>query len=318
MKLRFLPVGLWLCLQWGVWCDTRPEGAPESSGYVLGPDDQLAISGLEIDEIAGKPLQVGLDGVVTLPMIGPVKAGGLTVREFEAALKTKLAEVIRHPVVSVTVTEFRSQPISVLGAVNNAGVHQLRGMKTLTEALSLAGGVRPDAGYRIKIVRQAEWGMLPLPGAHPDESGRFSVGEVNLKDVLEAKNPDENIRIMPHDVITVPRAEMVYVMGEVPKQGGFVLNENESMSVLQAVSLAGGLKVSAAPKKARILRPNPDGKERSEIHFDLKRLLSAQGKDIQLQADDILFIPLDGPKVVSMRVVETAVSIGTGVIIWRH
>ena len=284
---------------------------------MLGPDDQIVINGVEMDEFAGKTLQIGRDGLITVPMLGTMKAGGITVREFESALRTKLRVVVRDPIVSVTVTEPRSQPISVLGSVNNAGVHQLRGEKSLTEAIALAGGIRQDAGYKIKIVRQEEWGPIPLKSAHSEEGARFSVAEVNLKDVLDARNPEENIRIMPHDVITVPRGEMVYVVGEVMKAGGFVLNDNESMSVLQALALAGGYRIGAAPKKATVLRMVPGSKHRAEISVNMQQLIGGHGQDPELKPDDILVIPLNAPKLAALRAAEAAIQIGTGIAIWR-
>ena len=244
-------------------CAGQEKAAEDRSSYVLGPDDQIVINGVEMDEFAGKTLQIGRDGLITVPMLGTIKAGGITVREFESALRTKLRVVVRDPIVSVTVTEPRSQPISVLGSVNNAGVHQLRGEKSLTEAIALAGGIRQDAGYKIKIVRQEEWGRFDLKSAHSEEGARFSVAEVNLKDVLDAAIPKENIRIMPHDVITVPRGEMVYVVGEVMKAGGFVLNDNESMSVLQALALAGGYRRCYSEQET-VLRMVPGSKHRAE------------------------------------------------------
>jgi len=294
-----------------------PSIVGEGSSFVLGPDDQITIRGVEIEEIAEKPFQVGQDGLITLPLVGVMKAGGMSLRDFEAALTTRLSEIIRHPAVSVTVTGYGSQPVSILGSVNNAGIHQLKGPKTLTEVLSLAGGLRPDAGYRIKIVRMSQWGTIPLPSVRRELSGDFSVAEVNLKDILDAKNPEENIRICPHDVITVPRAQMIYVVGEVEKSGGFVLNENESFSVLQALALAGGLRVAAAPKKAKLIQPAEGGKK-TEVAVDVARILSGRAQDLPLKADDILFIPLNGPKMAGMRAAEAAINIGSGIAIWRH
>ena len=297
--------------------DTRGPSQPGAS-YVLGPDDQLVVRGVGIEEIADKPMQVGQDGLVTLPMVGAVRAGGLTVRQFEAALTSRLGEVIRHPQVSVFVTEFRSQPVSVLGAVNQAGVVQLKGSKTLTEVLSLAGGVRQDAGYRVKIVRKAQWGPVPLPGARQDIAGSYSVGEVNLKAILEAKRPEDNIRICPEDTITVPVAELIYVVGEVNKAGGFILNENETMSVIQAMALAGGMRGGASPKKAKILRAVNNESPKTEIPVDVAKILEGRARDLPMQAEDVLFIPSSAPKLAGLRAAEAAINIGTGIAIFRH
>jgi len=293
-----------------------PDG--QASSYVLGPDDQIVIHGIDIDEIAEKPVQVGQDGQISLPLLGTIRVGGCTVRELEAALRLKLSAIIRSPQVSITVTEFRSQPVSVLGAVNNAGVHQLRGSKTLTEVLSMAGGVRQDAGYRVNVVRKAEWGKIPLSNAHSVESGKYSVAEINLKHILAASSPDDNIRICPEDVITVPRGELVYVVGEVTKPGGFVLNDNESVTVLQALALAGGLRAGASPKAARVLRPIDGGKRKTEVAVDLKKILSGRSPDTPLKADDILFVPVNVPKLAGLRAAEAAINIGTGLVIWRQ
>lgn len=290
---------------------------PATKGYVLGPDDQFVIHGLQIDEIAEKPVQVGADGNITLLLVGTLHVAGMTVREAESMLVMKLSAIIKHPQVSITVIEYRSQPVSVLGAVNTAGIQQLRGAKSLTEVLSMAGGVRSDAGYRINIVRKIEWGKIPLPGAHLDTSGSYSVAEVNLKDILDAKSPQENIRIFPDDVITVPRAQLVYVVGRVPKAGGFVLNENESMTVLQALALAGGMAPGASAKNAKLLRPTDGGRTKVELPINLGQILAGRKPDTAMKADDILFIPSSALKAAGMRAAEAAIQVGTGLVIWR-
>jgi len=155
--------------------------------------------------------------------------------------------------VTISLVNFGSQPISVLGAVNTPGIRQLEGRKTLFEALSLAGGLRPDAGYQVKITRDLKWGQIPLPQARTDASGQSSVVSIKLSDIIDATDPTENIEILPGDAISVPRAELVYVIGSVVKSGGFALNEHSSISALQALSLAEGLQKTAASDKARIM-----------------------------------------------------------------
>ncbi len=204
-----------------------------------------------------------------------------------------------------------------MGAVNTPGVHQVQGHKTLLEMLALAGGIRPDAGYSIRITRESDWGCIPLPNAQLDASGRFSVAELNLKKIMEAKNPEENIQIFPHDVISVPKAEMVYVIGEVKRSGGFVLGEHQSMSVLQALSLAEGLNSTADTRHARILRLDRNADQRVEMAVDVKGILSGKGRDVPLQGDDILFVPGSTGKKAVLRGLEAAIQTGTGLAIWR-
>jgi len=246
-----------------------------------------------------------------------VRAAGLTVEQLEAELVSRLKAYIQKPEVAVSITEFRSQPVSVLGAVKSPGVHQLQGRKTLVEILSLAGGLNTDAGHSVKITRRQEWGKIPLRNAASDPSGQFSVAEVGLKSIMEATNPEENIVIRPHDVITVPRAEMVYVIGQVQRSGGFVLNERENISALKALSLAGGLDRAASPQHSRILR-SAGGSNRLEITLDLKKILAGKAPDVPLQPEDILFVPASTPKKAAIRAAEAAVQIGTGIIIWRR
>src|SRR5262249_9609733 len=148
-------------------------------------------------------------------LVGRLHVAGLTVQQIEQLLDKALSAYIRNPQIVVNVSEIRSQPVSVLGAVNAPGVHQIQGRKTLLEMLSLAGGFRQDAGYRISITRQVAWGCIPLPGSKLDPTGEFLVAEVSVQSLMEAKDPAENVQILPYDVITVPKAEMIYVLGEV-------------------------------------------------------------------------------------------------------
>jgi polysaccharide export outer membrane protein len=287
------------------------------STYLLGPDDLLEISGPELSDMAYKPARIDGDGDIQVPLVGRIHVSGLTVQQSERELNKVLSTYIRHPQVVVTVTELRSLPVSILGAVNTPGVHQVQGHKTLLEMLSLAGGIRSDAGYSIRITRQVEWGCIPLPGTALDASGRFSVAEVNLKKIMEAKNPEENIQIFPHDVISVPKAEMVYVIGEVKRSGGFVLGEHQSISVLQALSLAEGLNGTADTRHARILRLKRDADQREEMAVDVKDVLTGKKPDVALLGDDILFIPGSTGKKAALRAIEAAIQTGTGMAIWR-
>jgi len=162
------------------------------STYLLGPGDQLEISAPELTELANKQVRVDGEGDIEVPLGGRVHVAGLTAQKTEEELNRVLSTYIRHPQVVVSIAEVRSQPVSVLGAVNTPGVHQVQGHKTLLEMLALAGGIRPDAGYSVRITRELDWGCIPLPNAQLDASGRFSVAELNLKKIMEAKNPREH------------------------------------------------------------------------------------------------------------------------------
>ena len=291
-------------------------GSLVPSTYVLGPDDEVSIRVMESEEISQEPFRIDQGGDVSLPLLGRVRAAGRTPQELETELVERLRAFIHEPQALVRVTQFRSQPVSVIGAVNKPGIHQLEGRKSLIEILSLAGGLRQDAGHTVKITRRREWGPIPLESAADDPSGRFHIAEVSLEAVMEARNPEENVLIMPNDVISVPRAEMIYVIGGVERSGGFVLHEKENVTVLQALALAGGLTRTAAKKNAKILRPTQDDRERVEIMINLKDIMAGRSGDIVLERDDILFVPHSGGKRAAQRGVEAGIAMLTGVVIW--
>lgn len=297
----------------------RAEGpqADSPAQYILGPEDQISIRALDVDEIPNGPIQIGSDGLISLPLVGAVKAAGLSVRDLEATLQKKLGEYVRRPQVSVSVLEYRSQPVSVLGAVVAPGVQQVRGSKTLLEMLAMAGGASQDSGYTLTIVRQKDQGDLPLPEARVDPQTGVKTADIDLSRLLAGRAPDLNIPVHPRDVITVPRASVVYVLGEVSKAGGFALKDHQSVSVLQALALAGGMTRTASRKNVRILRVQPGQTDRQEIAVDVRKIEDGKGEDFTLHPDDILFIPNNIPKSASLRAAEAALQVGTGLAIWR-
>jgi polysaccharide export outer membrane protein len=272
--------------------------APAPSGYILGPDDQIVIRALEGLDLADTPILIGTNGNITLPLIGRVKAAGLTVEQLESELASRLKVYVLEPQITVTVTEFRSQPVSVLGAVTTPGIIQLRGRKTLYEVLSMAGGPRETAGSTVSITRRRENGEIPLPGATHDSTGQFSSAELEMKEILEGKNPAANIEIKPNDVISVSQgnARMVYVVGDVQRSGAFNLGGQRTLSVLSALSMAGGLGRTARPETARVFRPSPDEQKHVEIAVNIKQILAGKAEDIGLRPDDVLVVPTSGRK----------------------
>jgi len=140
-----------------------------------------------------------------------------------------------------------------------------------------------------------------------------------VKAIMEGRNPQLNITIKPQDVISVPKGEMVYVIGSVKKSGGFVLGEKENVSVLQALSMAEGLDRLAAPRNAKILRAEKGvDSARKEIPIDLRNILEGKAGDIALQSDDILFVPNSVTKSATIRGLEAALQIGTGFALYRR
>jgi polysaccharide export outer membrane protein len=246
-----------------------------------------------------------------------VHAAGLRVDELERELNTRLKVYILEPNVAVSIQEQRSQPVTVVGAVVRPGVRQLQGAKTLLEVISLAEGLRQDAGFSAKVTRRLEYGEIPLAGALVDSTERFSVAHVDLEELFEGKNPEHNIVMMPNDVVSVPRAHMVYVVGAVARAGGFALAEQSNISALQALALAGGLTSLASGNNARILRNSEDEQGRVEIAVSLNDILKGKQPDVSLGGDDILFIPESGLKRVGAAVSQAVIQSASSIAIWR-
>jgi polysaccharide export outer membrane protein len=288
-----------------------------ANAYVLGPQDKLNIRVIDMEELGEDPYPIDLAGYLTLPRIGRIQAAGLTTEELQALLTQKFREYLQEPVVTITVAEFHSQPVSILGAVESPGVHQIQGNKRLFEVISEAGGLRDDAGNKITITRQTVNGALPLPNAVTDPSGRYSNADLNIRSVMSAKNPQDNIPVRPYDVITVPKADLIYVIGAVKRAGGFPLQERANMTVLEALSLAQGLDRGASSRKAKILRTDEVTHARLEIPIDVKTILDGKGTDQPLLSNDILFIPSSTAKLASYRAMEALISTGSGIAIYH-
>lgn len=309
-------VGL-LSLGCALFAQVPNSGKMPPSGYTLGPGDQVAVYVEDIaEEFANKAFRIDRNGELSLPLIGHVQAAGKTIDQLELECEERLKPVLKSPEVSISLVNFGSQPVSVLGAVNSPGIRQLEGRKTLFEVLSEAGGPRPDAGYEVKITRSLKWGPIPLPQATTDAASDSSIASVNLNDIIDATNPAENIEILPGDAISVPRAELVYVIGSVVRSGGFALNEHSSISALQALSLAEGLQKTAAADKARIMRTVPGSTNRTEIPINLQKLLDGKIADLRLEPNDILFVPNSASKVAKQRAADIIAS-AAGALIWR-
>jgi polysaccharide export outer membrane protein len=282
--------------------------------YLLGPEDQIIIRAVDIEEFPDEPTRIEGNGEINLPLVGRIEASGMTLKQLEAEIALRLGKYLHDPQVTVSIAEFRSQPISVLGAVTRPGVLQVRGPKTLWEVISDVGGFQNDAGNTIKIVRDLDQGAIPLPGARVDPTGEFSIVELDVDSVKSMENPKENILLMPYDVISVSHADIVYVVGDVGRAGGFVTNG--SISVLEALSLAGGYGPRSAPGKSRILRAQEDTDQRAQIPIDLKKLIRGEHEDLRLRPNDILFVPHSTMKDVALGALQAATSIGTSIVVF--
>jgi polysaccharide export outer membrane protein len=288
----------------------------EPEHYVLGPGDEISVWARDAEEISARPYRVGQDGTIRLPILGRLTVAGFNTAEVERDLLKLMDSYFFDPEIAVSVTDFRSQPVSIMGAVRNPGVIQLRGPTTIAEAISMAGGLAGNAGNTARLSRRLEEGAIPLETAKPDTSENYSVAIVNLGDIVNGTNRESNIELKPNDILMVDNAEMVYVLGQVNRAGGFVLEESH-VSVLQAVAMAQGWTDGASPGSAVILRVVADRKMRHQLKVDLKKVMRGEEEDLMMQPNDILFLPGSGGKKLAMALLQTGTAVLTSVAVWR-
>jgi polysaccharide export outer membrane protein len=231
-----------------------PRPSAQSAGdYVIGPQDVLTIAVFDQTDLGGK-FAVELDGSFTFPLIGRVKAGGLTIRDFEAQLKARLADgFFRNPQVTVAIEQYRSQRVFVTGEVRNPGSYALTGDMTLIEALARAGSTTNNASDEVVVVRGGKGAeQAAAPGDGRDTR------RINLQNLQSGGAASENLALRDGDTIFVARAELTYVLGQVKNPGSYPIRSDTT--VLQALSLAGGVTPTGAMNRTRIIRAGTDGK----------------------------------------------------------
>jgi polysaccharide biosynthesis/export protein len=308
----------------------------------IGPDDLLNISVFEAPEM-NTTLRVSPTGDISMQLLGEVHAAGLTPRELQSVLQELLRRTyMKDPHVGVLIQELQSHPVSVVGAVKMAGVFQIRGPKRLLEILSMAQGLADDAGDTVSILHggeQSDLNNLPHPDlklsvasrglqtheilikniatAPPALDRNPKIENINLKRLLESSDPTVNVLVHPGDMVTVSRAGIVYVVGEVNKPGGFVLQNNESISILQALALAQGTTHTSAITQTRIIRTDTTTGKREEIPVNLGKIFSGKQPDLLLEPKDVIFVPNNAAKSMLYRGSAAALQTAAGVAIYK-
>jgi polysaccharide export outer membrane protein len=258
-------------------------------------DDTLVIQVLNGEELS-KEWRVASSGELNLPMIGRVKVSGLTVSGCEKLLTERLRRYQHDPQVTVYVQEFRSHPVSVVGAVEKPGVYQLTRHTTLFDAVLLAGGPK-DAGPTVTLTRSERSGPIPHSRARAklEEGGKSSTQLVlELKDVMSGRGAEAELEVQADDVVsvaTVKQLKLVHMSGEVNRPGSVELVQAPTMSLVKLVALAGGLTRSASPKKTMIVHVNDDGVQTSAAFVDLRKVMQGKAKDLELMPGDVVIVP---------------------------
>ena len=259
----------------------------------IGPGDLLAITVFDTPELSER-VRVDSDGRITLPLIGELTVQGTTANALEKEIRSKLMDgsFVKDPQVSVFIVEYAGQMAYVTGEVLRPGAYPLLRSHRLLDMISVAGGLTSRAGNTVTIVRGDD------PTRHV---------QVDLTDKDESRT---NPEILPGDSITVAQSGIVYVLGDVSRPGGFMLDRRTTLSVVQAVALAEGAKPSASLSKSVLIR-TVDGK-RQEIPLNLKMILKSHSPDLLLAAGDIVYVPgsvTHGMGRSSLEVIESSVGL---------
>lgn len=259
--------------------------------YVLQEGDQVMLRAQDVEEINDRPFRIDSQGEVNFPLIGRLKASGLSIEQFERNVTEALRRFIVNPQVTVIVTQFKNDPVFVVGAFRAPGIYPLTGRRQLIDLMTAVGGLAPNTTRRIKVTRRIEAGRIPLPNVTTSPDGKTTSVEISLGNLQTTINPAEDIALEPYDIISAERAEMVYLSGAVSRIGGIELGDRESLSMLQALAMSGGLAFNAKPTHAVILRPVLNTARRAVIPVDLKKIIDAQDNDYPLLPNDVLFVP---------------------------
>ena len=253
--------------------EQHSNGQSTSLAPVLGPGDEVEVTVYGAPDLSGHT-RVATNGSISMPLVGYIRVAGLSSSEAEEAIEAQLRQnnVVNNPQVSVFVKEYTSGGISVAGEVSKPGVYSALGPHRLFDVLQAAGGLTDRAGSTVTISHRD--GVNPITVEIPKDPEQMSRINVDLS---------------PGDTMVVNKAGIVYVLGEVNKPGGYVLNSTGGVTLLRVIAAAGGPTHGAAVGGTKMIRRTPTGLQ--ELPVPLKDLMHAKVADIPLQADDIVYVP---------------------------
>jgi polysaccharide export outer membrane protein len=272
-----------------VYPDSRGPGAGD---YHVGGYDVLHITVYEEEDLSKEAVRVSGDGYISFPLIGRVQVAGLTTSEIEKEISERLAEqqYLLDAHVSVMVTEYNSQKFIVLGAVNKPGSYPLQANERILDAISKSGGIRRPveshgyserAGNKAMIIRMINQGR-------PNE--KKVVINVNLRDLLKGKNQFSNLVMSDKDVLYIPTADSFYIIGQVKQPGSYTLPDKD-ITLVEAISIAGGFTPIASRNRTRIIRVEEGVEKIIEVQVDAITDAGKKIDDVIIRPDDVIIVP---------------------------
>jgi polysaccharide export outer membrane protein len=271
----------------------------------IGRDDLIGITVYDSPELT-RAVRVDSDGNIRLPMVQQhIKAAGLYPAELERSITTTLISenVLVDPIVTVSVVEYRSRPITVAGAVKNPTTFQAMGTVTLLDAISRAGGLAENAGPEI---------LVSHPSSITNDKSVTLTERISVRSLLSAENPVSNLKLEGGENVRVPEAGRIFVVGNVKKPGMFSIADGPESSVLKAVALSDGLD-SFSGHIAYIYRIEGSSGSKNEIPIELKKILARKSPDVPLYANDMLYVPSAAGLRASAKALEMTLAAGLGI-----
>jgi polysaccharide biosynthesis/export protein len=280
----------------------RNSSLANSPAIDLGPGDLLDIEVFDTPELSTH-IRVTQDGFANLPVLGRIELAGLSADEAARTIEDELRHrnLLLEPHVTVFITEYASQGATVSGEVREPGIYPTLGKRRMLDMLAIAGGLSATAGKTVSIIHRDD----------PDHPQNVAL-QASPAHLGAQLNPE----IFPGDTIVVAKAGVVYIVGDVAKAGGFLVDNNEPLSTAQALALAGGPDRTASLSKTRLIRKVDGG--RQEYVLDLAKLLKGEQADLPLKDGDIIWVPSSQLKTFGYRGIEAAIAITTGLIIYNR
>jgi polysaccharide export outer membrane protein len=293
-----------------------PEATPTGNlpAQRIGPNDLLSISVYDAPELT-RTVRVSSDGFVRLPMLKQrLEVQGEMPSDVEEKITAALRaeQILVAPVVTVTIAEYHSRPISVVGAVKTPLTFQSLGQTTLLEALTRAQGLSSEAGSEILVT-------LPAPAA----GGPSVVEKIPIKGLIDAADPALNVKLHGGEEVRVPQMGRVFVVGNVKHPGAIKIEDGFGLTLLKALAMAEGL-MPYANKQAFIYRHGigTAASSQQEVPIDLRKILDRKLPDVALAANDILYIPDNRSARLTMTTIDRAIgfasSTASGILIYSH
>jgi polysaccharide biosynthesis/export protein len=273
-----------------------PTASGDDTRYRIGPGDVLQIVIRKAPELSGT-VRVDQRGIIRLPMIeGDVPAACRTESELAAEIKTLYLEYKKNPNVDVFVVDFQSRPVAVIGAINSPGQFRLQRQVRLLELLSFAGGPANRAGRIINIIHSSAPNVCQGEESNSETPAPQELTAYKLNDTLKG-NKEANPFVRPGDIVSLPEADQVFVVGHVLSPQAIFLKD-KTITVSKAIMMCGGPARDARTSRIRITRQEIEGGKKQEIFVDLKAVLKQKAPDIALMPNDIIEVPSSTGKVI--------------------